>query len=65
MGYLGPLCDDFENFRKITIKWERNLERHLAFCGFLPDFLSENSFELTNDRRIEMKDFLHFVEKMS
>ena len=33
----------------------KNFRKPLAFCEFSLDFQSENGFELTKDRRIEMR----------
>ena len=55
MSYLRTLYDHFENFRKIKFQWERIFEKTLAFCEFSLDLQSENGFELTKDRRIEMR----------
>ena len=55
MRYLRSLYDHFENFRKINFQWERIFEKPLDFCEFSLDFQSENGFELTKYRRIEMR----------
>ena len=55
MSYKRTLYDHFENFRKIKYQWETIFEKPLAFCEFSLDFQSENGFDLTKDRRIEMK----------
>ena len=63
-GHLTALCDNFEKFRKITFKWERNFKKHLEFCEFLCNFQSEIGLELTKDCRIEMRSFTNFIRKM-
>ena len=40
-------------------------KKNLAFCEFSPDFKSESGFNLTKDRRIEMRGILQGIEKMS
>ena len=54
MSYLRTLYDHFENFQK-KIQWEGISENPVAFCKFSHDSQSENSFDLTKDRRIEIK----------
>ena len=40
---------------KKKIQWEGISENPVAFCKFSHDSQSENSFDLTKDRRIEIK----------
>ena len=63
MSYLRTHCDNFENYRKMTFPCERNLEKLLIFCEFLPDFHSKNAFELKKDRRIGMRGLQYCSEK--
>ena len=44
---------------------DKKLQKSRAFCDFSPNFQSENSFELTKDRRIEMRGPQPCIEKMS
>ena len=57
MSYFRALDDNFENFRKIQFQWVRIFKKRLAFCEFSLNFESENGFEITKDRRIEMRVF--------
>ena len=55
MSYLRTLYDHVENFQKIKFQWERIFEKTLAFCEFSTYFQSKSSFDLTKDKRIEMR----------
>ena len=55
MSYLKTLYDNFESFRQKIFKRERMFQKPLAFCEFSPDFQSGSGFDLTKDRRIEMR----------
>ena len=63
MSYLRSVYNNFENFRKIKFQWERIFKKPMAFCEFSLNFQSENGFELTKDRRIEMRGPFQYIEK--
>ena len=55
MNCSRTFYNHFENFRKIKFQWERIFEKPLAFCEFSLYFQFENGFELTKDRRTEIR----------
>ena len=59
MSYQGALYDNCEIFRKKRIQWGRILENRGAVREISTDFQSESGFELTKDRRMEIRGPLH------